>query len=59
MTKRKQYRVKYERIDGTMGFVETSGDNLTEEQAKIRAIDYLNAIGYPFKKIQEVYEINH
>ena len=52
----KKYRVGYLRYDGYYGCVESSGK--TPKQAETRAVDYLEANGILYQKIDEVYEID-
>ena len=54
---RNKYRVRYKRSNGYFSFVETSGNDLTEEMAKIRTEEYLDANGIPYIDIVEAYLI--
>jgi len=55
----KIYRVRYKRYDGYYSFIEVSGEDMNELKAKNQAIDYLEANGRPYEKIDDVYEVNN
>ena len=55
----KTYRVRYQLHSGHFSFIDVSGDDITPNRARLKAIDYLDANGRLYKQVSDVYLVEN